>query len=455
MERPRGKVRFSIVGMLFIATMINYADRATLSLAGPSLSRELGIDPLELGIIFSAFGWAYVLAQLPGGWLLDRFGSKRVYLGAIVLWSGFTFIQGAVHALDAAVAIYALFALRFLVGIFEAPSLPANARIVATWFPLSERGTAVSIFNSAQYFATVVFAPLIGWIIYRFGWPWVFYVMGTIGFAFAGLWLAKMQDPSRHPHLDDEERAYMVAGGALTDLDQGESGEPRAPQPALKVGLKVLLSRRVLWGIYLGQFAINTLTYFFITWFPVYLIEQRGFSVLKAGFMASLPAVCGFGGGIMGGVLSDWLLRRGHSLTVARKVPIILGMLLSTIIVACNYVDAQWIVVVFMSFAFLGKGIGALGWAVLADTVPKQLAGLGGGLFNMFGNLSSISTPIIIGYLVKKSGSFESALVFVAANAVLAIVAFLFIVGRIERVELTPDETAVVPPAPTIGVLQH
>lgn len=435
--RP-GRVRFSIVAMLFAVTIINYADRATLSLAGPSLSRELGIDPLQLGIIFSAFGWAYVLAQLPGGWLLDRFGSKHVYFWAIVGWSLFTFMQGGVHLFHGSVAVILLFLFRFLVGLFEAPSFPANARIAATWFPASERATAVSVYNSAQYFATVVFAPLIGWIIYRFGWPWVFYVMGGIGLIVALIWRFVIYDPAQHPRLSAEERTYIESGGALVGIDAGH-----AERPPVVAGLKLLLSRRLLWGIYLGQFAINTLTYFFITWFPVYLIQQRGFSVLTAGFTASLPAICGFAGGILGGVMSDRLLAGGRSLSFARKLPIIAGMLISTTIVICNFVDAPWLVILFMSLAFFGKGIGALGWAVLADSVPRQYAGLGGGLFNMFGNLSSISTPIIIGYLVKQTGSFELALVFVAANAVLAVVAYLFVAGDIRRVEIA--ETPAVP----------
>ncbi|TXM96934.1 MFS transporter [Methylobacterium sp. WL122] len=200
--------------------------------------------------------------------------------------------------------------------------------------------------------------------------------------------------------------------------------------------IKQLLGNRMLLGIYVAQHCINVMTYFFLTWFPIYLVKQRGMSVLQAGFTASLPALCGFVGGILGGVISDALLRRTGSLNIARKVPIIAGMVLSMVIIACNYVDSQALVIGLMAAAFFGKGLGALGWAVVSDTSPKEAAGLSGALFNMFGNTAGITTPIIIGYLVQSSGSFDTALVFVGINALVAMSAYLLLVGDIRRVEL-------------------
>src|SRR5204862_2010119 len=181
---------------------------------------------------------------------------------------------------------------------------------------------------------------------------------------------------------------------------------------------------------------ITTITYFFLTWFPVYLVKERGFSILNAGFVAALPAICGFIGGVLGGVVSDWLLRHGRSLTFARKAPIVAGMLLSTSMIVCNYVDSAKLVVAIMAFAFFGKGLGALGWAVVSDTSPKEIAGLSGALFNTFGNVAAITTPIVIGYIVAGTGSFNATLVFVAANALAAVVSYLFVVGEIRRVVL-------------------
>ncbi|MDU9390970.1 MFS transporter [Pseudomonas sp. zfem002] len=439
-------VRYLILFMLFLVTTINYADRATISIAGSSLQKDLGIDAVTLGYIFSAFGWAYVLGQIPGGWLLDRFGSKKVYAFSIFTWSLFTVLQGFVGYMPVANAIIALFMLRFLVGFAEAPSFPGNARIVAAWFPTAERGTASAIFNSAQYFATVLFAPLMGWIVHAWGWEHVFIVMGVLGIAFSLVWLKLVYNPKEHPMIGAQELAHIEQNGGLVDMDKPRAGGNGGPKWGY---IKQLLSSRMMLGVYLGQYCINAITYFFLTWFPVYLVQERGMSILKAGFIASLPAICGFIGGVLGGIISDHLLRRGNSLTFARKAPIVIGLLLSTSMVICNYVDAEWMVVGIMALAFFGKGLGALGWAVVSDTSPKQIAGLSGGMFNTFGNIASITTPIIIGYIISATGSFKWALVYVGANALVAVFSYLVIVGPIKRIELrdAPQDDAT--PAPS------
>lgn len=445
----RTRVRLWIVMFLFLVTTINYADRATLSIAGSAMQKELGISAEQLGFIFSAFGWAYVICQIPGGWLLDRFGAKKIYGWGIVLWSLFTMLQGVIHVLPGGMMVPALFLLRFLVGVAEAPSFPGNSRIAAAWFPTKERGSASALFNSAQYFATVIFAPLMGWVVATFGWHHVFIVMGAIGLAVALMWTRVIHDPRRHPRANQAEIDYIAEGGALVDMDR--PGEKKGGNQWFY--MKQLLAKRMMLGVYLGQYGVNGVTYFFLTWFPVYLVQERGMSILKAGFIASLPALCGFAGGVLGGLFSDWLLRRGHSLTFARKLPIVLGMGLSAVIVVANYVSTEWVVVAVMALAFFGKGVGALGWAVVSDTAPRQIIGLAGGIFNMFGNIASITTPIVIGYLVGNSGSFESALAFVAANGALVVVSYLVIVGRIERIELKDPPQAGQPRQ--VPVTQH
>jgi ACS family glucarate transporter-like MFS transporter len=433
-ERPT-RVRYWIVLFLFLLTSVNFADRATLSIVGTDLAKELKLDPVAMGYVFSAFAWAYVICQIPGGWLLDRFGSKQIYFWSIALWSLFTLLQGFVGWFGATGAVVALFVLRFLLGVAEAPSFPANARIVAAWFPTAERGTASAIFNSAQYFATVLFSPIMGWITHSFGWPPVFWFMGAVGLVFAAFWPRLIHGPKEHPAANAAEVAHIEQGGGLVNLDR--KGASVGPTSWSTLGQ--LLGNRMLLGIYLGQYCITTLTWFFLTWFPIYLVKDRGMSILKVGFVAALPALCGFAGGILGGWFSDWLLRRGYSLTVARKTPIVVGLLLSVSMVACNYVESQVAVIFFMSLAFFGKGVGALGWAVISDTSPKSVTGLCGGLFNTFGNTAGIVTPIAIGYILKATGSFNWALVYVSAHAALAVASYLVVVGEIKRVELRVD----------------
>jgi ACS family glucarate transporter-like MFS transporter len=275
-------------------------------------------------------------------------------------------------------------------------------------------------------------------ITHRMGWPAVFWVMGAIGLAMAAVWPRLIHGPRDHAGANAAEIAHIEKGGGLLDLDR--RGAPAAKVPWSTAGQ--LLSNRMLMGVYLGQYCITTLTWFFLTWFPIYLVKERGMTILQVGFAAALPALAGFVGGILGGWFSDWLLRRGCSLSVARKTPIVAGMLLSVSMVACNYVDSHTAVMLFMSLAFFGKGVGALGWAVIADTAPKQVTGLCGGIFNTFGNTAGIVTPIVIGYILQHTGSFNWALVYVSAHAALAIASYLLLVGEIKRVELEGGKAA-------------
>jgi ACS family glucarate transporter-like MFS transporter len=431
------RVRFWIIAVIFILTTINYASRATLSITGVPLAAELKISSVRMGYLFSAFGWAYVIGQIPGGALLDRFGSRRVYLWSIILWSVFTAAQ-SFSGLTAVPVVAGLFLARFLLGLAEAPSFPGNARIVANWFPNSERGTASAIFNSAQYFSIVVFGPLMGWLTQSFGWRYVFLTMGGVGLAAAAAFAAVVDSPTRHKRISKAEFDYIEAGGALVHLDKSPGSASKAP--VRWQTLRQLLTNRMLLGIYLGQYCITALTYFYTTWFPIYLVQARGLSIMQAGFASAGPALCGWAGGILGGVISDMLLKRGTSLTRARKLPIVIGLVISGAILLCNFTDSQALVLTFMSIAFFGKGVASLGWAVLSDVAPREVTGLSGSIFNTFGNVSGIVTPVIIGYIVAASGSFDLALLFVFTHSVVALLSFVTIVGPIKRLVLKPAD---------------
>ncbi|WP_281384427.1 MFS transporter [Novosphingobium flavum] len=430
-SRPT-RVRYKIIALIFIITSLNYADRATFSIAGSAASTELGLSPIQTGFILSAFAWAYALAQIPGGALLDRFGTKRIYAGAIAIWSLFTAAQAMIGLVPGLTAVTTLFTLRFLVGLAEAPSFPGNARLVAAWFPGPERGTASAIFNSAQYFSLVAFAPLMGWLVHSHGWRSVFWTMGGLGVIAALVFVRFIHGPDRHPAINAAELDLIREGGGQIGMEQRGNGSATFTWP----NVRVLLTNRMMIGIYLGQYCINVLTYFFVTWFPIYLVKERGMNILEAGFAAALPALCGFAGGLAGGICSDRILKRTGNLDRARKVPLVAGMLLATLILACVWVDTGWLVIVLMSLAFFGKGIASLGWAVMADVAPRKLAGLSGGVFNMFGNMAGIVTPVVVGYIVAVTGSFDLALAFVAAHCLLTIVAYTMVVGPIRRLEL-------------------
>ena len=432
-EARNSHVRYWIIVVLFVISSINYASRATLSFAAVPLSKEITLSTVQLGYIFSAFGWSYVIGQIPGGALLDRYGSRPVYLWSITLWAVFTMAQAFVSSLAFVPVFISLFALRFALGFAECPSFPANARIVANWFPHSERGTASAIFNASQYFSLVAFAPMMGWLAQNYGWRSVFLAMGIIGLIGAALFWAVVQSPSRHKAISKREYDYIEANGALVNLDR-----PAAGAQAIRwSSVGQLLANRMLLGIYLAQYCITALTYFYATWFPIYLIKARHMSLAHAGLASAGPAIAGFVGGVLGGIVSDLLLKKGVPLSPARKIPIIIGLVISCAILLCNYTDSQVLIMTFMAIAFFGKGVAALGWAVMSDAAPREATGLSGSIFNLFGNAAGIFTPIGIGYILAATdNNWNMALLFVFAHSIVAMVSYLFITGTIKRVVL-------------------
>lgn len=264
---PRTHVRHLIVFVLFIVSAFSYGDRVALSIAGIAMSKEIHLSALRIGYLFSGFSWAYVVGQLPAGGLLDRFGSRRVYGISIVLWSVCAFCVGLAGYLVASAAFTIIFLLRLLSGLAQSPVFPGNGRIVAARFPTAERGRASAIFNASQYFALVLFAPVMGWIIHIGNWKDCFWFLGALGFVLSYVWFKVVYDVKSHPRINQAEIDHIVDGGGLVNLDRRVGSRPAITLTWKSV--KALLSKRMLVGIYLGQYCITTLTWFFLTWFPV------------------------------------------------------------------------------------------------------------------------------------------------------------------------------------------
>jgi ACS family glucarate transporter-like MFS transporter len=338
---------------------------------------------------------------------------------------------------DVSVALGLLFALRFALGLIEAPSFPANSRVAVMWFPKQERGLATSLFASASYFAVAIFSPFAGWLVAKFGWPAPFFALGAIGIAAAGAWAVLMHEPRNHPRVSKGELDHIIAGGAMVDID---SKRELAARPRLSTGMaRMLLGNRMLWCAYIGQYCTIALSYFFITWFPIYLVQARGMNVMQAGFATMIPAISGFLGGIAGGAISDWLIRRGWSVSWARKTPYIVGMSVGCSLVLAAFAESNTVVVLLMTLAFFGKGAaaGAGTWAIVSDTAPREAVGLAGAIFNCVGNIGGIVTPIVFGYIVQATGAYTVGLYFVAAHCLVAAVIYLFFMGKIERVKMS------------------
>ncbi|PHI32183.1 MFS transporter [Budvicia aquatica] len=425
----RTNTRYIILLFLFAATVFNYADRATLSVVAPFMSKELNFDPEMMGLAFSSFGISYVIMQIPGGWLLDKYGSRLVYGCALIGWSIVTMFQGTIYLF--ASPLMMLIILRLLMGAIEAPAFPANSRLSVQWFPNSERGFVTSVYQAAQYISLGLITPLMTFILHFWSWHYVFYYIGIIGVVLGVLWLLYIRDPMRHKKVNQAEIDYIREGGGVPELGVEEKKEK-----ITFAQIKKVCVNRMMIGVYIGQFCVTSITWFFLTWFPTYLYQAKGMSILKVGFIASIPAIAGFIGGLIGGIFSDYLLKKGYSLTVARKLPIICGMLLSCTIIMANYTNSDVIVVAAMSMAFFAKGFGNLGWCVLSDTSPKEILGVAGGVFNMCGNLASIITPLVIGFILSWTNSFDFAILYVGSMGLIGLLSYTFIVGPLNRLTL-------------------
>ena len=426
-ERPT-RTRFAIMVLLFVSVTINYLDRSNLSIAMPALRADLGLDTAQMGYLLSAFGWTYALFQIPGGWLVDRVAPRVLLAVLIVAWSVATVLLGFTATAAGLIAV------RMIVGALEAPSYPINNRVVTTWFPERERATAIGFYTSGQYVGIAFLTPVLVWIQSRFGWQMVFVATGGIGIVWGTVWYAVYRQPHEFPGTSASEIALIREGGGLVDLDRRQA-ERRSFSSA---DLAYVLGSRKLWGVYLGQFALTSTLWFFLTWFPTYLVQARGMSFVKAGFLASLPFLAAFVGVLCSGLLSDAMVRRGATLGMARKVPIVTGLLLSISIIGANFVDEPALIIAFMTMAFFGNGLASITWSLVSAIAPKRLLGLTGGVFNFFGNLSGITVPIVIGYLARDYG-FSAGLTYVAVLALLGALSYVFIVGRVERLPDVED----------------
>lgn len=417
------RARFGILSLLAVGTMINYLDRTVLGIAAPSLSKDLALSPQMMGFVFSAFAWTYAAAQIPGGVFLDRFGNKLTYFLSLTFWSLFTLLQGF------ATGLYSLFILRLGLGVSEAPCFPANSRIVGTWFPQKERARATSIYTVGEYVGLALFSPVLFMIMGTFGWQALFFTVGVAGILFGLVWWTCYREPHESRWANRAELDHIAAGGGLA--------EKRIDSvPFSWKNVRLLLSYRQIWGASIGQFAGNATLVFFVTWFPTYLATERHMGWVKVGFFAVLPFIAAGVGVMFGGWLSDRLLTRTGSANLARKLPIVAGLLLAATIVAANYVVSDAVVIAVLSVAFFGQGMVGLGWVVIADIAPLKLMGLTGGIYNFMTNVSGITTPLVIGFIVGATGSFVWALAFMAVFALLGALSYIFLLGDVRRIEL-------------------
>ena len=410
---PRLKsIQRTALAMLVVAGVVNYIDRATLSVANPLIRQELGLSVADMGYLLSAFLWSYAFAQLPTGALVDRLGPRLLLTLGLTTWSGAQFLGGMIGSFQQ------FFGARVLLGIGEAPQFPTGARVVRDWFNQRDRGLATGIFNSASTLGTAIAVPLLTFLMLSFGWRAMFMVMGVAGLLVAAVWGIVYRNPA-HVALTAEEQTYR------------REGDPPGQREKLTFReWKLLFRFRTTFGMIFGYFGTIYLTWIYTGWLPGYLEIERHMSVRGTGIAAAIPFACGVVGSISGGKFADILVRLGVSPVRSRKVPAavaLLGTALFTL--AAAFTESTTLAIVFISVSvFLVYVTSTCAWALTSVAAPANCTASLGAVQNFGGYLGGALAPMVTGLIVQATGSFVGALVVGAIIGTLSAGAYLFIV---------------------------
>jgi MFS family permease len=388
--------RWTIVWLLFAASVINYFDRQTLSYALPMLAKEFRLDPLQQGVLSSAFFWSYALMQIPMGLAVDRANLRWLYAGAFALWSlaqGLTGFVGSVTM---------LIGCRVLLGIGEAIYLVGGTKVVSLFFPLSQRGLPCGLFDAGTRTGLVLEGLTIGWLLQTLGWRTTFIIVGLAAFVWLVPWFLatppRMRDTAAAPRL----------------------------QPALPSWAQI--------GRLLGFFCFDYFWYLLLTWLPSYLVNVRHLTILKAGIYASLPflvfGVCQ----PLGGWIADRMIRNGCDPIRTRKGIISIAFLSGLLIIPAAHVTTANMALLFLMGSCL-VGLSTANQLILLQAcTPPERVGLAVGVYNFVGNIAGVIAPIVTGFVIEVSGSYTPAFVLAAVAMALSQFAYWFIVGPIQIV---------------------
>ncbi|MDF2570396.1 MAG: Hexuronate transporter [Sporomusa sp.] len=420
-SEKRTNVRWVIAIFMWAAIAINYLDRTVMSAAAPSMMKDLNIGPTQMGIVMSSFFWSYAFFQIPSGWLADRIGQRVCLAGSVVWWS----LATAVTAL--AKSANGLIGARIFMGIGEAGAYPCNAGVTAKWFPDKERGRVTAIFDSGTKFGTAFTMPLVAWMVAVYGWQLPFIVCGAVGLIWAVLWMAYYKDPEQHKYVNQAELKYIRDGQA-----KKEGIDNIQPMKWYE-----LLKYRNVLAMCLGFFLFNYAIYFFITWFPTYLVKDRGMQLMTMGWFAMLPPLCGIIAQWTGGILTDYMYTKTGSLTKARKINMVGGMLLATSIAFAGFAESNTVAIVLLCVSYGGLAFAASAiWCLPGDVAPRNMTSVLGGIQNAASNCGGILGPIVTGYIIATTGSFVTALIISGICCLLGALVYLLMLKDIKPIDV-------------------
>ena len=413
--------RWGIAWLLSLGVLVNYFDRVNLSVSQGALRAAFGISPVMFGYLSSAYNWTYAACQLPSGLLLDRFGVKRVGRISTFLWSVASF-AAAVSS-----GIRGFFAARFLLGIGEAPTFPANAKAIGYWFPSAERSLATAIFDAAAKFASAMGVPLIGILLLHFGWRWSFAATGFVSLLYFAVFHCLYRNPSEDEALSAVEREFIARGGAQPeDAVRAARGAP----------LTYLLRQRKVCGLALGFASYNYTFYLLLTWLPSYFESALHLNLLHSVLFTGVPWLFAtFTDLLVGGWLVDTLIQRGWSPVRVRQVVLIGGTTFGLGILGAAHVRTPAAALFWISMSIGGLSAASpVGWSIPSLIAPRESVGTLGGIVNFCSQLAGIAAPIVTGYIFGSTNSFSGVFVAATIFLLIGIASYVFLLGRIEPI---------------------
>jgi MFS family permease len=403
--------RWSIVGLLFTASLINYFDRATISFALPLISKELQLGPEAKGVLLSAFFWSYALLQIPMGVLADRVNLRWLYAAAFTLWSVSQGLMGFATGLGT------LIVFRMLLGVGEAIYLPGGSKIVSLLFRPAERGLPCGLFDAGTRTGLVIEGVLVPWMLIHYGWRVSF---SFIGFA-ALVWLV--------PWFVTTPR----------DLHGRADQSASTARPGFGPALTALVTNRNLLGVCLTFFCFDYYWYFLVNWLPDYLVTGRGLTILSAGLYAALPYFVFGASEPIGGWLADHLVRRGWTETRARKGVVTVAFLTGLMLIPAARVDTPGVAVaLIVGGCLVGLATGNL-LVILQSCAPRGAVGLWTGVYNFIGNIAGILSPLITGLLIQRTGSYTPPFILAAVMIALGPIALWLVVTELNAANSSPE----------------
>jgi MFS family permease len=394
------KIRWFFIALLVLGGIVNYLDRGTLSIANTTIAAEFHLNAIEMGLLLSAFAWPYAIANLPAGYLVDKFGPKRMYAWAAIAWSVVSMVTALANSFTF------IYVMRAALGISESPFFTSGLKVSDRWFNKTERALPVSIVNTGSQIANAIAPPLLTFLLLTMSWRGMFVMVGALGIVVAAIWIKIYRDPTAMEEI-------RIKGAALH-----EENHPKDKQ----VGWGDLLKHRNTWFMIIGAFGIFYTVWVYLTWLPSYLQTARGFSLSQTGWLAALPFLCGIIGVLAGGIISGKAIKRGIPTIRARKIPIVGGALLAAVaVLPVAYVDNTPLAITLLCIGYFAAQvpIGVI-WTLAADLAEKNQVASLGAIQNFGGFLGAALAPIVTGYILNATGG-NYTLVFVIGGIMLLV----------------------------------